>query len=46
MLGSCCEEQEAKEAKARSEHRAAVKLSESRLLSTQRVRQGVFDSLR
>lgn len=46
MLGSCCEEQEAKEAKARAEHRAATRLSESRLLSSQRVRQELYDALR
>jgi hypothetical protein len=46
MYGSCCEEQEAKEAAARSRIRAATELSESRLMHGHRVRQQMFRSLR
>ena len=45
MLGSCCEEQEAREAEARSKHRAAVKASEARLLKGDLLRQHAFNTL-
>ncbi len=39
MFGSCCEEQEAKEAEARSRIRAATEINESRMMRGHRVRE-------
>lgn len=46
MFGSCCEEQEAKEAEFRSKMRAATAISENRLMHAHKVREGIARSLR
>ena len=46
MLGSCCEEQEAKEAEARARIKAATRFNEERMLAGHRLREDLFKKLR
>lgn len=46
MLGSCCEEQEAKEAEARARITAATRFNEERMLAGHRLREDLFKKLR
>ena len=46
MFGSCCEEQEAREAEFRSKIRAATAINENRFMRAHKVREGIARSLR